>query len=134
MSGVATTAVLFTSHELELLIEAISNMAIELDSINSEEAIIRDELAAMEYDLREALERIGVQPTPVTAEWVEDEDDTVAWASTEDHFIDIGIQTREQVKQLARDEARREERRMKAIRAQHNDIIHNIFGEFQVSK
>ncbi len=91
MSGVATTAVLFTSHELELLIEAISNMAIELDSINSEEAIIRDELAAMEYDLREALERIGVQPTPVTAEWVEDEDDTVAWASTEDHFIDIGI-------------------------------------------
>jgi len=125
MSGVATTAVLFTSHELELLIEAISNMAIELDSINSEEAIIRDELAAMEYDLREALERIGVQPTPVTAEWVEDEDDTVAWASTEDHFIDIGVQAREQMK---------EERRMKAIRAQHNDIIHNIFGEFQVSK
>ena len=125
MSGVATTAVLFTSHELELLIEAISNMAIEVDSINSEEAIIRDELAAMEYDLREALERIGVQPTPVTAEWVEDEDDTVAWASTEDHFIDIGVQAREQMK---------EERRMKAIRAQHNDIINNIFGEFQVSK
>ena len=125
MSGVATTAVLFTSHELELLIEAITNMAIELDSINSEEAIIRDELAAMEYDLREALERIGVQPTPVTAEWVEDEDDTVAWASTEDHFIDIGIQARERMK---------EERRMKAIRAQHDDIIHNVFGEFQVTK
>ena len=125
MSGVATTAVLFTSHELELLIEAISNMAIELDSINSEEAIIRDELAAMEYDLREALERVGVQPTPVTAEWVEDEDDTVAWASTEDHFIDIGIQARERMK---------EERRMKAIRAQHDDIIHNVFGEFQVTK
>ena len=125
MSGVATTAVLFTSHELELLIEAITNMAIELDSINSEEAIIRDELAAMEYDLREALERVGIQPTPVTAEWVEDEDDTVAWASTEDHFIDIGIQARERMK---------EERRMKAIRAQHDDIIHNVFGEFQVTK
>ncbi len=125
MSGVATTAVLFTSHELELLIEAIANMAIELDSINSEEAIIRDELAAMEYDLREALERVGIQPTPVTAEWVEDEDDTVAWASTEDHFIDIGIQARERMK---------EERRMKAIRAQHDDIIHNVFGEFQVTK
>ena len=123
--SVATTAVLFTSHELELLIEAITNMAIELDSINSEEAIIRDELAAMEYDLREALERIGVQPTPVTAEWVEDEDDTVAWASTEDRFIDIGIQARERMK---------EERRMKAIRAQHDDIIHNVFGEFQVTK
>ena len=134
MSGVATTAVLFTSHELELLIEAITNMAIELDSINSEEAIIRDELAAMEYDLREALERVGVQPTPVTAEWVEDEDDTVAWASTEDHFIDLGIQAREQVKQLGLDNARREERRMKAIRAQHDDIIHNVFGEFQVTK
>lgn len=125
MSGVATTSVLFTSHELELLIEAITNMAIELDSINSEEAIIRDELAAMEYDLREALERVGIQPTPVTAEWVEDEDDTVAWASTEDHFIDIGIQARERMK---------EERRMKAIRAQHDDIIHNVFGEFQVTK
>ena len=123
--SVATTAVLFTSHELELLIEAITNMAIELDSINSEEAIIRDELAAMEYDLREALERVGIQPTPVTAEWVEDEDDTVAWASTEDHFIDIGIQARERMK---------EERRMKAIRAQHDDIIHNVFGEFQVTK
>ena len=134
MSGVATTAVLFTSHELELLIEAIANMAIELDSINSEEAIIRDELAAMEYDLREALERVGVQPTPVTAEWVEDEDDTVAWASTEDHFIDLGMQAREQVKQLGLDNARREERRMKAIRAQHDDIIHNVFGEFQVTK
>ena len=132
--SVATTAVLFTSHELELLIEAITNMAIELDSINSEEAIIRDELAAMEYDLREALERVGVQPTPVTAEWVEDEDDTVAWASTEDHFIDLGIQAREQVKQLGLDNARREERRMKAIRAQHDDIIHNVFGEFQVTK
>ena len=123
--SVATTAVLFTSHELELLIEAITNMAIELDSINSEEAIIRDELAAMEYDLREALERVGIQPTPVTAEWVEDEDDTVAWASAEDHFIDIGIQARERMK---------EERRMKAIRAQHDDIIHNVFGEFQVTK
>jgi len=133
MSGAATTAVLFTSHELELLIEAVTNLAIELDPANSEEAIIRDELAAMEYDLRESLERVGVQPTPVTLDW-EDEEDTVPWASTEDHFIDIGIQTREQVKQLARDEARREERRMKAIRAQHNDIIHNIFGEFQVSK
>ena len=121
----ATTAVLFTSHELDLLIEAITNMAIELDSINSDEAIIRDELAAMEYDLREALERVGIQPTPVTAEWVEDEDDTVAWASTEDHFIDIGIQARERMK---------EERRMKAIRAQHDDIIHNVFGEFQVTK
>ena len=134
MSGVATTSVLFTSHELELLIEAISNMAIELDSINSEEAIIRDELAAMEYDLREALERVGVDPTPVTAEWVEDEDETVAWASTEDHFIDLGMQAREQVKQLGLDNARREERRMKAIRAQHDDIIHNVFGEFQVTK
>ena len=133
MSGVATTAVLFTSHELELLIEAIANMAIELDSINSEEAIIRDELAAMEYDLREALERVGVQPTPVTAEWVEDEDDNVAWASTEDHFIDLGIQAREQVKQLGLDNARRAARQ-KAIRAQHDDIIHKVFGEFQVSK
>ena len=133
MSGVATTAVLFTSHELELLIEAIANMAIELDSINSEEAIIRDELAAMEYDLREALERVGIQPTPVTAEWVEDEDDTVAWASTEDHFIDLGIQAREQVKQLGLDNARRAARQ-KAIRAQHDDIIHKVFGEFQVSK
>ena len=124
MSG-ATTAVLFTSHELELLIEAVTNLAIEMNPANSEEAIIRDELAAMEYDLREALERVGVQPTPVTAEWVQDEDDTVAWSPTEEHFIDLGIQAREKMK---------EERRMKAIRAQHNDIIHNIFGEFQVSK
>ena len=69
MSGAATTSVLFTSHELELLIEAVTNLAIEMDPINSEEAMIRDELAAMEYDLREALERVGVQPTPVTAEW-----------------------------------------------------------------
>jgi hypothetical protein len=134
MSGVATTSVLFTSHELELLIEAITNLAIEMEPTNSEEAIIRDELAAMEYDLREALERVGVEPTPVTAEWVQDEDDTVAWASTEDHFIDLGMQAREQVKQLGIDNARREERRQKAIRAQHDDIIHNIFGEFQVAK
>jgi len=133
MSGVATTSVLFTSHELELLIEAITNLAIEMEPTNSEEAIIRDELAAMEYDLREALERVGVQPTPVTAEWVEDEDDTVAWASTEDHFIDLGIQAREQVKQLGLDNARRAARQ-KAIRAQHDDIIHKVFGEFQVSK
>ena len=124
MSGAATTSVLFTSHELELLIEAVTNLAIEMEPSNSEEAIIRDELAAMEYDLRESLERVGVQPTPVTLDW-EDEEDTVPWASTEDHFIDIGIQARERMK---------EERRMKAIRAQHNDIIHNIFGEFQVSK
>jgi hypothetical protein len=87
--------------------------------------MIRDELAAMEYDLREALERVGVQPTPVTAEWVQDEDDTVAWSPTEEHFIDLGIQARERMK---------EERRQKAIRAQHDDIIHNVFGEFQVSK
>jgi len=133
MSGVATTSVLFTSHELELLIEAITNLAIEMEPTNSEEAIIRDELAAMEYDLREALERVGVQPTPVTAEWVEDEDDNVAWASTEDHFIDLGIQAREQVKQLGLDNARRAARQ-KAIRAQHDDIIHKVFGEFQVSK
>ena len=53
MSGAATTSVLFTSHELELLIEAITNLAIEME---------------------------------------------------------------------------------KAIRAQHDDIIHNVFGEFQVSK
>ena len=132
--SVATTSVLFTSHELELLIEAITNLAIEMNPTNSEEAIIRDELAAMEYDLREAQERVGVEPTPVTAEWVEDEDDTVAWASTEDHFIDLGMQAREQVKQLGLDNARREERRMKAIRAQHDDIIHNVFGEFQVTK
>jgi len=125
MSGAATTAVLFTSHELELLIEAVTNLAIELDSINSEEAIIRDELAAMEYDLREALERVGVQPTPVTVEWDDDTDETVAWSPTEESFIDLGIQARERMK---------EERRMKAIRAQHNDIIHNIFGEFQVTK
>ena len=125
MSGVATTSVLFTSHELELLIEAITNLAIEMEPTNSAEAIIRDELAAMEYDLREALERVGVQPTPVTAEWVQDEDDTVAWSPTEEHFIDLGIQAREKMK---------EERRMKAIRAQHDDIIHNVFGEFQVSK
>jgi hypothetical protein len=133
MSGVATTSVLFTSHELELLIEAITNMAIEMNPTNSEEAIIRDELAAMEYDLREAQERVGVEPTPVTAEWVEEEDDTVAWASTEDHFIDLGMQAREQVKQLGLDNARREERQ-KAIRAQHDNIIHKVFGEFQVSK
>jgi len=133
MSGDATTSVLFTSHELELLIEAITNLAIEMEPTNSEEAIIRDELAAMEYDLREALERVGVQPTPVTAEWVEDEDDNVAWASTEDHFIDLGIQAREQVKQLGLDNARRAARQ-KAIRAQHDDIIHKVFGEFQVSK
>ena len=125
MSGVATTSVLFTSHELELLIEAITNLAIEMEPSNSEEAIIRDELAAMEYDLREALERVGVQPTPVTAEWVQDEDDTVAWSPTEEHFIDLGIQARERMK---------EERRQKAIRAQHDDIIHKVFGEFQVSK
>ena len=125
MSGVATTSVLFTSHELELLIEAITNLAIEMEPTNSEEAIIRDELAAMEYDLREALERVGVQPTPVTAEWVQDEDDTVAWSPTEEHFIDLGIQARERMK---------EERRQKAIRAQHDDIIHKVFGEFQVSK
>ena len=124
MSGVATTSVLFTSRELELLIEAITNLAIEMEPTNSEEAIIRDELAAMEYDLREALERVGVQPTPVTAEWVQDEDDTVAWSPTEEHFIDLGIQARERMK---------EERRQKAIRAQHDDIINNIFGEFQVS-
>ena len=104
-----------------------------MEPTNSEEAIIRDELAAMEYDLREALERVGVQPTPVTAEWVEDEDDNVAWASTEDHFIDLGIQAREQVKQLGLDNARRAARQ-KAIRAQHDDIIHKVFGEFQVSK
>jgi hypothetical protein len=133
MSGAATTSVLFTSHELELLIEAVTNLAIEMDPINSEEAMIRDELAAMEYDLREALERVGVQPTPVTAEWVQDEDDTVAWSPTEEHFIDLGIQAREQLKQLNRDQAHREERQ-KAIRAQHDDIIHNVFGEFQVSK
>ena len=125
MSGVATTSVLFTSHELELLIEAVTNLAIEMAPINSEEAMIRDELAAMEYDLREALERVGVQPTPVTAEWVQDEDDTVAWSPTEEHFIDLGIQARERMK---------EERRQKAIRAQHDDIIHKVFGEFQVSK
>ena len=124
MSGVATTSVLFTSRELELLIEAITNLAIEMEPTNSEEAIISDELAAMEYDLREALERVGVQPTPVTAEWVQDEDDTVAWSPTEEHFIDLGIQARERMK---------EERRQKAIRAQHDDIINNIFGEFQVS-
>jgi len=124
MSGAATTSVLFTSHELELLIEAVTNLAIEMDPINSEEAMIRDELAAMEYDLREALERVGVQPTPVTAEW-DDTDETIAWSSTEDHFIDLGIQAREKMK---------EERRMKAIRAQHDDIIHNVFGEFQVAK
>ena len=124
MSGVATTSVLFTSHELELLIEAVTTQAIEMEPTNSEEAIIRDELAAMEYDLREALERVGVQPTPVTAEWVQDEDDTVAWSPTEEHFIDLGIQARERMK---------EERRQKAIRAQHDDIINNIFGEFQVS-
>ena len=134
MSGAATTSVLFTSHELELLIEAVTNMAIELEPTNSEEAIIRDELAAMEYDLREALERVGVDPTPVTAEWVQDEDDTVPWASTEEHFIDLGMQAREQVKQLGIDNARREERRLKAIRAQHDDVIHKIFGEFQVAK
>ena len=133
MSGAATTSVLFTSHELELLIEAVTNLAIEMDPINSEEAMIRDELAAMEYDLREALERVEVQPTPVTAEWVQDEDDTVAWSPTEEHFIDLGIQAREQLKQLNRDQAHREERQ-KAIRAQHDDIIHNVFGEFQVSK
>jgi len=125
MSGVATTSVLFTSYELELLIEAVTNLAIEMEPTNSEEAIIRDELAAMEYDLREALERVGVQPTPVTVEWVEDEDEDAAWASTEDHFIDLGVQARERMK---------EERRMKAIRAQHDDIIHNVFGEFQVAK
>ena len=133
MSGAATTSVLFTSHELELLIEAVTNLAIEMDPINSEEAMIRDELAAMEYDLREALERVGVEPTPVTAEW-DDTDETVAWASTEDHFIDLGIQAREQLKQLNRDQAHREERRMKAIRAEHYDVIHKIFGEFQVAK
>ena len=133
MSGAATTSVLFTSHELELLIEAVTNLAIEMDPINSEEAMIRDELAAMEYDLREALERVGVQPTPVTAEWVQDEDDTVAWSPTEEHFIDLGIQAREQLKQLNRDQAHREERQ-KAIRAQHDDVIHKIFGEFQVAK
>ena len=126
MSGAATTSVLFTTHELELMIEAVTNLAIEMDPINSEEAIIRDELAAMEYDLREALECVGVEPTPVTAEWVEDdEDEDVAWASTEESFIDLGIQARERMK---------EERRMKAIRAQHNDVIHNVFGEFQVAK
>jgi len=125
MSGAATTAVLFTSHELELLIEAVTNLAIEMEPANSEEAIIRDELAAMEFDLREALERVGVQPTPVTVEWDDDTDETVAWSPTEESFIDLGIQARERMK---------EERRMKAIRAQHNDIIHNIFGEFQVTK
>ena len=125
MSGAATTSVLFTSHELELLIEAVNNLAIEMDPINSEEAMIRDELAAMEYDLRDALERVGVQPTPVTVEWDDDTDETVAWSSTEEHFIDLGIQAREKMK---------EERRMKAIRAQHDDIMHNVFGEFQVAK
>ena len=125
MSGAATTSVLFTSHELELLIEAVNNLAIEMDPINSEEAMIRDELAAMEYDLREALERVGVQPTPVTVEWDDDTDETAAWSSTEEHFIDLGIQAREKMK---------EERRMKAIRAQHDDIIHKVFGEFQVAK
>ena len=124
MSGAATTSVLFTSHELELLIEAVTNLAIEMDPINSEEAIIRDELAAMEYDLREALERVGVEPTPVTAE-CDDTDETVAWSPTEEHFIDLGIHAREKMK---------EERRMKAIRAQHDDIIHKVFGEFQVAK
>ena len=123
MSGAATTSVLFTSHELELLIEAVTNLAIEMDPINSEEAIIRDELAAMEYDLREALERVGVQPTPVTAEW---DDDTDEWefTHTEDHFVDIGIRARERMK---------EQRREKALK-EHDNIISGIFGEFQVAK
>ena len=132
MSGVATTSVLFTSHELELLIEAVTNLAIEMDPINSEEAMIRDELAAMEYDLREALERVGVQPTPVTAEW---DDDTDEWefTHTEDHFVDIGIQARERMKEQRREEAAFNARREKALK-EHDNIISGIFGEFQVAK
>ena len=132
MSGAATTSVLFTSHELELLIEAVTNLAIEMDPINSEEAIIRDELAAMEYDLREALERVGVQPTPVTAEW---DDDTDEWefTHTEDHFVDIGIQARERMKEQRREEAAFNARREKALK-EHDNIISGIFGEFQVAK
>ena len=132
MSGAATTAVLFTSHELELLIEAVTNLAIEMDPINSEEAIIRDELAAMEYDLREALERVGVQPTPVTVEW---DDDTDEWefTHTEDHFVDIGIRARERMKEQRREEAAFNARREKALK-EHDNIISGIFGEFQVAK
>ena len=132
MSGAATTSVLFTSHELELLIEAVTNLAIEMDPINSEEAMIRDELAAMEYDLREALERVGVQPTPVTAEW---DDDTDEWefTHTEDHFVDIGIQARERMKEQRREEAAFNARREKALK-EHDNIISGIFGEFQVAK
>ena len=132
MSGAATTSVLFTSHELELLIEAVTNLAIEMDPINSEEAIIRDELAAMEYDLREALERVGVQPTPVTAEW---DDDTDEWefTHTEDHFVDIGIRARERMKEQRREEAAFNARREKALK-EHDNIISGIFGEFQVAK
>ena len=132
MSGAATTSVLFTSHELELLIEAVTNLAIEMDPINSEEAIIRDELAAMEYDLREALERVGVQPTPVTVEW---DDDTDEWefTHTEDHFVDIGIRARERMKEQRREEAAFNARREKALK-EHDNIISGIFGEFQVAK
>ena len=132
MSGAATTSVLFTSHELELLIEAVTNLAIEMDPINSEEAMIRDELAAMEYDLREALERVGVQPTPVTAAW---DDDTDEWefTHTEDHFVDIGIQARERMKEQRREEAAFNARREKALK-EHDNIISGIFGEFQVAK
>ena len=132
MSGAATTSVLFTSHELELLIEAVTNLAIEMDPINSEEAIIRDELAAMEYDLREALERVGAQPTPVTAEW---DDDTDEWefTHTEDHFVDIGIRARERMKEQRREEAAFNARREKALK-EHDNIISGIFGEFQVAK
>ena len=132
MSGAATTSVLFTSHELELLIEAVTNLAIEMDPINSEEAMIRDELAAMEYDLREALERVGVQPTPVTAEW---DDDTDEWefTHTEDHFVDIGIRARERMKEQRREEAAFNARREKALK-EHDNIISGIFGEFQVAK
>ena len=132
MSGAATTSVLFTSHELELLIEAVTNLAIEMDPINSEEAIVRDELAAMEYDLREALERVGVQPTPVTVEW---DDDTDEWefTHTEDHFVDIGIRARERMKEQRREEAAFNARREKALK-EHDNIISGIFGEFQVAK
>ena len=132
MSGAATTSVLFTSHELELLIEAVTNLAIEMDPINSEEAMIRDELAAMEYDLREALERVEEEPTPVTVEW---DDDTDEWefTHTEDHFVDIGIRARERMKEQRREEAAFNARREKALK-EHDNIISGIFGEFQVAK
>jgi len=132
MSGAATTAVLFTTHELELMIEAVTNLAVEMDPINGEEAMVREDLLAIEFDLREALERALEEPTPVTVEWDDDTDDW-DFAHTEDHFVDIGIQARERMKEQRREEAAFNARREKALK-EHDNIISGIFGEFQVAK